>query len=295
MPSNLRNVDFPPTTLDTTIGAASAPSKTSPTLPPAKKQKMSITRTYLLAHTARGKLSTEASQADHDLRLLVGHANLLDTLTVELQDAEREQEAWFEQTVKASRKAQGSSSSKRVQWKDEVAVEDDEDLEIPDASDGEDSDSDASDDSDIEEDTRMNVPQRTPRSSRKSLSPPPRHPAHTISNDKLSAFTEVDDSAEEDDDIYEDDEERNDLSLIRTPSHSSHPPELVHDSSEEEDSDDEEPGPSSPPAVDIPFTHQGIKSTDFAAAGSILNKPTHHGPTALSTPVMPAAPAIAAY
>ena len=279
MPSNLRNVNFPPSTLDTTIGAASAPSKTSPTLAPAKKQKMSITRTYLLAHTARGKLSTEASHADHDLRLLVGHANLLDTLTVELQDAEREQEAWFEKTVNASRKASASSPSKRVQWKDEVAVEDEEDLEIPDASDSEDSDAD-----EMDEDTQES----------NTLSPPPRHPSHTVPIEKLFPVAEEDDSDEEEDDIYEDDEERNDLDLVRTPSHSLSPPELVHDSSEEEDSDDEEAGPSSPPAVDV-LTRQAINSTDFAAAASILNKPTHHGPTALSTPAMPMAPAIAAY
>lgn len=48
---------------------------------------MSITQTYYLAHTARGKLSHEAAQADHNLRLLVGHANLLDSLMLELAEA----------------------------------------------------------------------------------------------------------------------------------------------------------------------------------------------------------------
>ncbi|KAH8661827.1 hypothetical protein BGZ61DRAFT_593629 [Ilyonectria robusta] len=53
---------------------------------------MFITQTYYLAHKARVKLSSEAARADHDLRLLVSHANLLDSLMLELADTEREQE-----------------------------------------------------------------------------------------------------------------------------------------------------------------------------------------------------------
>ena len=52
---------------------------------------MSITQTYYLSHKARAKLSREAAQPDHDLRLLVGHANLLDSLMLELAEAEQEQ------------------------------------------------------------------------------------------------------------------------------------------------------------------------------------------------------------
>lgn len=63
---------------------------------------MSITQTYFLAHSARGKLSKEASRADHDLRLLVGHANLLDSLMIDLATAEREQEQWFTKSVSQS-------------------------------------------------------------------------------------------------------------------------------------------------------------------------------------------------
>jgi hypothetical protein len=63
---------------------------------------MSITQTYFLAHSARGKLSKEASRADHDLRLLVGHANLLDSLMLDLASAEQEQEQWFTKTVSQS-------------------------------------------------------------------------------------------------------------------------------------------------------------------------------------------------
>jgi len=60
---------------------------------------MSITQTYFLAHSARGKLSKEASRADHDLRLLVGHANMLDHLMIDLANAEQEQERWFNKSV----------------------------------------------------------------------------------------------------------------------------------------------------------------------------------------------------
>ncbi|KAK6539842.1 hypothetical protein TWF694_008687 [Orbilia ellipsospora] len=68
----------------------------------AKQSKMSITQTFYLAHKARGKLSSEAAKSDHDLRLLVGHANLLDRLMLHLQTAEREQDAWFNAMVRGN-------------------------------------------------------------------------------------------------------------------------------------------------------------------------------------------------
>jgi hypothetical protein len=99
---------------------------------PQKKQKMSITQTYFLAHSARGKLSKEAARADHDLRLLVGHANLLDSLMLDLASAEQEQEQWFTKSVSQS----------------EEAVEDPEaDWQAEDA---EDSESESDDDEDIQ-------------------------------------------------------------------------------------------------------------------------------------------------
>lgn len=39
-----------------------------------------ISETYMLANKARAKLTKEASRGDHDLRILVAHANLLDNL-----------------------------------------------------------------------------------------------------------------------------------------------------------------------------------------------------------------------
>jgi len=99
---------------------------------PQKKQKMSITQTYFLAHSARGKLSKEAARADHDLRLLVGHANLLDSLMLDLANAEQEQEQWFTKSVSQS---------------EETVEEPEADWQVEDA---EDSESDSNDDEDIQ-------------------------------------------------------------------------------------------------------------------------------------------------
>src|ERR1700761_2166986 len=85
-----------------TFSASTATNKTSTQsiyTRPQKKQKMSITQTYFLAHSARGKLSKEAARPDHDLRLLVGHANMLDQLMLDLANAEQEQERWFNRSL----------------------------------------------------------------------------------------------------------------------------------------------------------------------------------------------------
>lgn len=208
---------------------------------------MSITQTYFLAHTARGKLSSEAARSDHDLRLLVGHANLLDSLTVDLQEAEREQDAWFERTVAEARKP---SEPKRVQWTDRPASVSVRDLEIPDGEDDED-DSDA--DSDVDSDDEAvyaeadAVTMTSP--SRRAKSPPPMI---------IDADSEEED---EDEDMYDDDEVDNqDLSLTRVASRptwasiSPPPPELVPDHSdcssdeeeEESESDEEDSQPTLP-------------------------------------------------
>ncbi|KAF2210258.1 hypothetical protein CERZMDRAFT_121885 [Cercospora zeae-maydis SCOH1-5] len=183
--------------------------QTSPTLPPAKKQKMSLTQTYYVASTARTKLGREAGRADHDLRLLVGHANLLDSLMVELADAEREQEAWFNQSVK---KASSSEEPRHVRWINTIAENDEED----------DSDLESDDGSDIsEEDEEMfNIPVGNIRS------PPVEISSH-----------EIDADMESDDDEYEEE-----LALSRVPSNRHSPPELTLDS----DSDSEDDMPSSP-------------------------------------------------
>jgi hypothetical protein len=168
------------------------------------RKNMSITQTYYLAHKARAKLSREAAQPDHDLRLLVGHANLLDTLMVELADAGREQERWFNQTIRAPT----TKKSQHIQWADR----------IEESSEEEEFDDDSSDSgSDVSEGD------------------------YAMAEDR------------EGEEIMEDDLEEDyaQLELVRTPSHSSSPPELIeHDS----DSSEDESMPPSPPTEQLPFS-----------------------------------------
>lgn len=96
---------------------------------PQKKQKMSITQTYFLAHSARGKLSKEAARADHDLRLLVGHANMLDSLMLDLANAEQEQERWFNKTVSGTQDEEEEEVA-QVETIQEEPETDDEETEI---------------------------------------------------------------------------------------------------------------------------------------------------------------------
>lgn len=174
--------------------------------PPQKKQKMSLTQTYYIAASARSKLGKEACRADHDLRLLVGHANLLDSLMIELQDAERQQEAWFNQTMAKASKAE---EPRHIQWADSIAEEPEED-------DDSDSESEGEDDFDM-----VTLPRRIAQS-----------PVHITT-------MELED---DDEDFYDDMEDDSDLALTRVPSQSQSPPELVY----EEDSDDESPPTSPP-------------------------------------------------
>lgn len=227
MPSRLRlQSSFEPFEAD-------AHYQTSPTLPPAKKQKMSLTRTYAVASTARSKLGREASRADHDLRLLVGHANLLDTLMVELADAEREQEAWFNQSV---RKATKTDEPRHIQWIDTI----EEDLE-----DDSDSDCESEADSDVyDEDAELyNIPLP------KIRSPP------VITE---SADLEFDEDEDEDYDEEDDDEH----ALTRVPSQHSPPELLLEDESDSED-DSMPPSPEQPMFEFSEKEQQTIKTTGF--------------------------------
>lgn len=201
------------------------------------KNKMSLAQTYYLAHTARSKLSREAARADHDLRLLVGHANMLDSLMLELANAEKEQERWFNQTVRNAR----YERPRHIQWADTVPEEEEDE---------EDSASDlSSDDSDYddyeEEDEDTAVLTATTVSKRRAPAPVP----------VLISEQEVDDDSDDDsDEYYEEDEVEEDedagledLSLTRTPSRQS-PPELLDDLSSDEEDD---PLPPSPVAVSL--------------------------------------------
>lgn len=195
---------------------------------------MSLSQTYRVAHTARGKLSSEASRGDHDLRLLVGHANLLDSLMVELQDAERDQERWFNSTVAANKAS--DAQPRKVQWVDQVVRDVEEDDE-------EDSDSDSEDGDDTIYSQQV----------------PPMSPLRRIRSPPVSPVEEDD----EDDYEEDDDADNEELSLVRTQSRYEEaddlpqsPPELVHDG---EESDDDMP--SSPPQPALAY---GVMETDFA-------------------------------
>ena len=198
-----------------------------------QQKKMSITQTYYLAHTARKKLTREASRADHDLRVLVGHANFLDSLMLDLADAEREQERWFNQTVHGASKA-SQEDSRHIQWASTVVEEPEEDWDPEDASDldSDVSDSDEEDDSDFDEsDFVINTPIR-----RRAPSPVAPEPA----------LLEDDDDDDTDSDFeYDDIEDLDELSLTRSPSRQS-PPELLADSDGESEDEALPPSPPQP-------------------------------------------------
>jgi hypothetical protein len=227
-----------------------------------QQKKMSITQTYYLAHTARKKLTREASRADHDLRLLVGHANLLDSLMYDLADAEREQERWFNQTVSGATKTSAPSTRQHIQWASTVVEEPEEDWDPEDASDvdSELSDSD-SDDSDYDE-TEFVI--NTPVRRRRSPSPV----AH-FHEDLLEEDDEGDDT--DSDFEYDEDEE---LSLTRSPSRQS-PPELLADSDGE--SEDEATPPSPPQPTLESFDEKEPTTTAIALAGSDQPHLFEHG------------------
>lgn len=197
---------------------------------------MSITQTYFLAHKARAKLSSEAARPDHNLRLLVGHANLLDSLMIDLAEAEREQESWFNQSVRV---ATPKTEQRHVQFADNVTMEDDWEADSSDS----DSDSDEEEDEDIEMADALPL-QRIPS-----------HP-HIPSSPQLHTIDEDDDDFEDDDEDFEDYDA---LSLTRSPSHMvTSPPELELDS----DSSEDESMPPSPPVASIPtFSEKQREST----------------------------------
>jgi hypothetical protein len=200
--------------------------------PPQKKQKMSLTQTYYIAASARSKLGKEAQRADHDLRFLVGHANLLDSLMVELQDAERQQEQWFNQTMAKASKAE---EPRHVQWADSIAEEEEDD-----------DDSESDSESENEDDFDM--------------IPLPRRLAQSLVQISTVEVEEDDDE----DDFYDDMEDDSDLALTRVPSQSQSPPELVY----EEESDDDIP-PASPPQSTLNFSDkEAMLTTTFFDAKS---------------------------
>ncbi|KAK4197429.1 hypothetical protein QBC40DRAFT_285514 [Triangularia verruculosa] len=248
----------------------SQPSSTTQSVYPAspspfhlrKSPRMSIAQTYLLAHRARAKLSSEAARPDHNLRLLVGHANLLDSLMLELADAEREQESWFYQSVRGATQSTPPAHSyndRHIQWADSVE-EPEHDWRVEDAGSDSDSDSDCSydeeEDDEFDEDVEMadavvalrRIPSHT------SMLPP-------------KGYNYQD---EEEDYDMDDEEDYNHLALQRTPSHSgspspSSPPELLDDS--DSTTDDESSMPPSPPTTMLPAFDDKKSTTIHGATG----------------------------
>jgi len=85
-----------PSPVDTTLPATTRPTTSfSICKVPQENQKTGIIQTCFLAHSARGKLSKEASRSDQNLLLLVGHANLLGSLMIDPASAEQEQERCY--------------------------------------------------------------------------------------------------------------------------------------------------------------------------------------------------------
>lgn len=232
---------------------------------------MSIAQTYFLAHKARAKLSSEAAKPDHNLRLLVGHANLLDSLMLELADAEREQESWFNHSVRGASHGSSTGEDRHIQWADTIVEEPEHDWRAEDVGSDSDSDSDDSDsDSDFDdEDVEMAdaVPlRRIP--SHGSMLPLYRtgYAEHDYDMDNQGG------SEEEEEEDDEDDEDFTHLALHRTPSHASpmtaatSPPELDDDSDE---STEDEAMPPTPPTTVLPTFEEPQKGgDDTTAAGA---------------------------
>ena len=214
---------------------------------------MSLTQTYRVASIARGKLGREAARGDHDLRLLVGHANLLDCLMVELANAEKEQEAWFNDNLRKADKS--PEAAKHIQWFDSIVEENEDDLSGSDRAE-EEEDSDLDSDLDTEAFPIVQAPRR------RSVSPPP-----PVSEDDW-----------EDEDMEYDEEH----SLMRVPSHT---PDLIQDS----DESDEEPMQSplhhtvgSGDVSDEPTDYFQKVPTKLASQPTVLiddySQTSHHSP-----------------
>lgn len=199
---------------------------------------MSLTQTYYLAHTARAKLSREAARADHELRLLVGHANLLDGLMLDLAEAEREQESWFNQTVKGAAEKE-PEEPQHIKWSDSLPVV------------MEDYEEDSSDE-ESEADDEEEIGYARPTPLRRAPSPP-----------SIITTTEMDiDSDEEEDDDYEEE-----LALTRTSSRT--PPELLHESDSESDDDSM---PPSPPITHDAYPEQRSQPSLFPSTSKVQSK-----------------------
>ena len=92
--------------------------------------KTSVVETESLVQRARTKLLNESRQSEHKLRLLVGHAMLLDSLMHRLEVAEEEQERSFNQY--SSRREAYSDEEPSIEWAETIIEEFEEGMEADD-------------------------------------------------------------------------------------------------------------------------------------------------------------------
>ncbi|KAI5815568.1 hypothetical protein BZA77DRAFT_388265 [Pyronema omphalodes] len=207
----------------------------------------SITQTFYLAHKARSKLSQEANRSDHNLRLLVGHANLLDSLMIHINTAEAEQEKWYYNTVRSTPSSSEEYGSLAADYSDDSSDSESEVDSEEDYSEYEsESDYDEEEFEEIFEDKIISVPTKPAR--RTSFT------ADVCLLDDIEESEEEEDSEEEqeeedyetdyatEEELEEEGEEEDGMyTLTRTTSH--RPPSLCSDESDEE-SDSELPSPT---------------------------------------------------
>ncbi|KAJ5557901.1 hypothetical protein N7513_003487 [Penicillium frequentans] len=220
-----------------------------------RQKKISITQTYYLAHTARKKLNREASRTDHDLRLLVGHANLLDSLMLDYADTKREHEQWFNKTVGATKASQ--EESRHIKWASTLVNEAEEDWDSEDASDLESDFSESEEDeSDFDEPGFViHTPNR--RRAPSLVTPTPKDLLEEDVGDYTDSNFEFNDA-----------EDLGELSLTRLPSHQS-PPELLIDS---DDEFEDAACPQSPPQP----TFESFNEKEHSTTGLPLARPGKH-------------------
>ena len=289
MASRPRSVSF---SKETTRARYPVDISSSPSLLSSnKRRKMSLSQTYAVAHTARAKLAREASRSDHNLRRLVGHANMLDSLMCELAEAESEQERWFHDTVSVAVEDEDEDEQeeeeeededvvvKAVEWTDAVVEEPAEDWDPEDADSDSDPDSDVDDDEVEVQQIGFRIP---PPSLSRSRSSKPALPARTFPPSVTVTVVSIDgddgrhlglapDDSDDEQEYPDDEELSGELALVRMPSHP--PPELLHDSSDEDDSSDDDDAamPPSPPQAAIhdfsEADRKAISTTSYYDAG----------------------------
>ncbi|KAK5109311.1 hypothetical protein LTR62_007185 [Meristemomyces frigidus] len=172
---------------------------------------MSLKQTYYIASTAKSKLGREAKRKDYDLRLLVGHADLLEALTLDLPDAEWRQGAWFTQSVEDRTETERLTY---IHWEEPIPKQEEE-----------------------KRDDESDAGFRLRRRCRRDLQDSGLHVRIAASLDRVIPVVELDESSNKD----EDNDEQH--APMRVPSWSHAPLEFMDDRSEGEG--DNESMPSS--------------------------------------------------